>query len=98
MWPQRFRSTESHRTSRIQFILSQSLPADVYSTIQALLATGRYASEEDVLRRALQSLQQRDEDLEAILAGIADLSAGRTRSLDEFDQEFRIRNGIHDPA
>ncbi len=78
--------------------MNPSLPADLTSSIQALLATGRYASEEDVLRHALRSLQQREDDLAAIREGLADMEAGRTRTVEEFDREFRQRHGINRPA
>lgn len=74
--------------------MSESLPIDVSQAIQSLLATGRYASEADVLRDALVALRERDDDLAAILAGIADMEAGRYRPLAEIDAEFRQRHNI----
>jgi predicted transcriptional regulator len=47
-----------------------------------------------VLRNALEALQQRDEDLAAITAGIADMEAGRYRPFAEIDAEFRQRHNI----
>jgi Arc/MetJ-type ribon-helix-helix transcriptional regulator len=72
------------------------LPTDVTQTIQSLLATGRYRSEEDVLRHALDALQHRDDDAAAIAAGIADMEAGRCEPFEKFDAEFRKRNNIPD--
>ena len=57
--------------------MSYTLSADLTLTIQALLATGKYASEDEVLRNALDALRQRDENLAAIEAGVADMEAGR---------------------
>jgi len=74
--------------------MSHSIPVDVSQAIQSLLATGRYESEADVLRDAIAALRERDNDLAAILAGIADMEAGRYRSLSEVDEEFRRRHNI----
>jgi len=70
------------------------LPADIDQSIQSLLATGRYASEEEVLRDALSVLKKRDEDVAAIQAGIDDIQAGRYRSFAECDADFRARHQI----
>jgi Arc/MetJ-type ribon-helix-helix transcriptional regulator len=72
--------------------MNHPLPIDVSQAIQSLMATGNYPSEDEVLRRALAALQQREEDLAAIRAGIADMEAGRMRPLAEFDAEFRKRH------
>ncbi|MBI3837037.1 MAG: type II toxin-antitoxin system ParD family antitoxin [Planctomycetia bacterium] len=74
--------------------MSYQLPSDVTQTIQSLIATGKYASQEDVLRDALDALRQRDEDLAAITAGIEDMQAGRYRPFVEIDAEFRQRHNI----
>ncbi len=71
--------------------MSYTLPADLTRTIEALIATGKYASHDEVLRNALDALRQRDEDLAAIEAGIADMEAGRYRPFAEIDAEFRKR-------
>jgi len=74
--------------------MSQILANDVAQTIQELLATGRYASQNDVLRNALAALRQRDADRAAIEAGLADVAAGRYRAFAEGDVEFRARHNI----
>lgn len=73
------------------------LPADVTRSIESLLATGRYTSREEVLRTALEALRRRDEDLQAIAAGIDDMEQGRYRAFSEVDTEFRQRHGIPRP-
>ena len=72
----------------------QPLPPDVTQAIKSLLATGKYASQEDVLREALDVLRQRDDDRAAIAAGIADMEAGQYRPFAEVDVEFRGRHNI----
>lgn len=47
-------------------------------------------SPEEVLAR----WREEQETLQAIREGLADIEAGRTVSLQEFDQEFRQRHGI----
>jgi hypothetical protein len=42
----------------------------------------------------VQDLLDRDAKRLAIQAGIDALEAGRVRDFDEFDREFRLRNGI----
>lgn len=72
--------------------------------IQQRLQSGEYASEDEVLRDALQALAERRpasvEDsvvVEGIRRGLADMKAGRSQPLEEFDQEFRAKHNIaHD--
>lgn len=74
--------------------MSHPIPVDVSQAIESLLATGRYDSEADGLRNAIAALRERDDDLTAILAGIADMEAGRCRPLSKIDAEFRRRHNI----
>jgi putative addiction module CopG family antidote len=74
--------------------MSYELSSEVTRAIDALLATGKYSSHDEVLRDALNALRQRDEDLAAIAAGIADMEAGRYRSFAVVDSEFRKRHDI----
>jgi Arc/MetJ-type ribon-helix-helix transcriptional regulator len=60
--------------------------------------TGRYASEDEVLRDALRALKWRDDEIAAIQEGLSDMEAGRVRPLREFDREFRERNKIPEDA
>jgi Arc/MetJ-type ribon-helix-helix transcriptional regulator len=45
--------------------------------MDALLGTGRYASEEEILRAAVAVLEEHDADLTAIQGGINDMENGR---------------------
>jgi len=38
--------------------------------------------------------RERQESLGAIRDGMADVDAGRTKSLEEFDRDFRLRHGL----
>lgn len=44
--------------------------------------------------QALALWRQRQDDLAAIREGLADVKAGRTKSLEEFDRDFRLRHGL----
>jgi Arc/MetJ-type ribon-helix-helix transcriptional regulator len=70
------------------------IPLDVRNRVQAFVDAGQYASEADVVRAALDALEMQTSDLEAIQAGIDDMSAGRCRPFEEFAAEFENRNGI----
>ena len=74
--------------------MSVDLSSDVWNEIQRQLASGSYASPDEVVRVALAALRSRDDDVRAIQEGIDDMEAGRVRPFREFDREFRQRNGL----
>lgn len=74
--------------------MSLSIPADVRARVTALYGTGRYDSEEEILRAAVTALEERNADLSSIEAGIADMEKGRYRPFADFDADFRARNQI----
>jgi Arc/MetJ-type ribon-helix-helix transcriptional regulator len=74
--------------------MSLMIPADVQERVNALLGTGRYATEEEILRAAVAALELQNADLEAIEGGINDMENGRYRPFANFDAEFRERNQI----
>jgi Arc/MetJ-type ribon-helix-helix transcriptional regulator len=78
--------------------MSLMLPADVQVRMNALLGTGRYHSEEEILRAALAALEQQNDDMAAIRSGIEDMENGRVRAFAEFDAEFRNCNQIGNQA
>ena len=72
--------------------MSVDLSPDIRNEIQRQVATGVFATPDDVLREALAALRNREQEVLAIQEGIDDIEAGRTRSIHEFDHEFRQRN------
>ena len=70
-----------------------TIAPDVDALVHAKLATGKYDSDEAVLRAALEALN-REEHAARISEGHADIEAGRVRSFDESDAEFRKRHGL----
>ena len=74
--------------------MSQVLTTEIQTLIATQMATGRYASEEALLLRALRTLADYDEAVADIQEGIRDEAAGRMRPLDEVDAEIRQRLGF----
>jgi Arc/MetJ-type ribon-helix-helix transcriptional regulator len=74
------------------------IPADVQKRVSALLGTGRYASEEEILRAAVGALEEQNADLSAIESGLNDMEKERYRPFGDFDAEFRQRNQIEPGA
>jgi putative addiction module CopG family antidote len=74
--------------------MSVDLSPDVWNEIQRQLATGSYASPDDVLRDALSALHAREGEIAAIQAGIDDMEVGRITPLRDFDRQFRDHNGL----
>lgn len=52
------------------------LPTDVARLLSELMATGRYATEDDLLRAALEALGDEEGELEAIQAALVELDRG----------------------
>ena len=74
--------------------MSVEIAADVWSEIQRQLATGAFASHDELLREALAALRFRNEELLAIGQGLDDMEAGRVTPIREFDRQFRQKNGL----
>jgi len=74
--------------------MALAIPVDVQKRLSALLGTGRYASEEEILRAAVAALEEQNADLAAIQGGIRDMENRRCRPFADFDAEFRERNQI----
>ncbi|MEX2119150.1 MAG: type II toxin-antitoxin system ParD family antitoxin [Pirellulales bacterium] len=51
-------------------------PPDVERLVRDQMASGKYQSEDDVLREALESLSAAEADIEAIRQALAELQAG----------------------
>jgi Arc/MetJ-type ribon-helix-helix transcriptional regulator len=74
--------------------MSVIISPDLQQRLNALMGTGRYASEEEILRAAVTALEEQNADLAAIQSGINDMENGRYRPFADFDAEFRERNQI----
>jgi Arc/MetJ-type ribon-helix-helix transcriptional regulator len=74
--------------------MTYQLPPEIDQRIQSQLALGIYSTPAEVLTDALDALDQRNEERRAIQEGIEAWRAGDTQDLDQFDVEFRAKNGI----
>ena len=77
--------------------MSYRVPPDVEHLVSEQMRQGSYASEDDVLRDALDALAERNADLAAIRAGIEDMEAGRVQSVAEVDAQIRRNLGFAPP-
>jgi Arc/MetJ-type ribon-helix-helix transcriptional regulator len=68
------------------------LTAEMQEIIREQLATGRFASETDVLSSALKKLQQEWEFQQDIVAAMEDEAAGRVKTRDQFIADFRKKH------
>ncbi len=62
-------------------------------SIREEMASGKYASKEQLFQETLLALREQREDFAAIQAGIDDWQAGRTRSFEEVAEEIRQEFG-----
>ena len=53
-----------------------SFPPDLQEFVRERLASGKYASEEELLRDAFQALADEEEDLDAVREALAEWQAG----------------------
>jgi Arc/MetJ-type ribon-helix-helix transcriptional regulator len=77
-------------------------PPDLEKLVHDQMVAGCYPCEDDLLRDALRTLDEQrhaviEEDplvVEGIRRGLADMKAGRSVALADFDVQFRAQNGI----
>jgi antitoxin ParD1/3/4 len=74
--------------------MSYVFPPELERLVQEQLATGVYASEDEVLLEAMRVLHEQDETIAGIREGLADLEAGRIRPLNAVDAELRTKHSI----
>jgi hypothetical protein len=74
--------------------MSHALSPTVRDVVQEFMATGGYASEDELLLEALLALRQRREEYAALAASIADMEAGHVRPFDEVADEIRRKHGF----
>jgi putative addiction module CopG family antidote len=71
------------------------LPADVEQMVRQQMATGKYASEAELLREALRALAEDEQDLAAIQEAVAELEAGDPGvPLHEAFDALRAKHGV----
>ena len=74
---------------------SVSLGGQLESTVQKLVASGRYQSKSEVIREGVRLVEEREQKLAlldaALARGIADADAGRVYPAEEVFAEMRAR-------
>jgi Arc/MetJ-type ribon-helix-helix transcriptional regulator len=76
--------------------MTYHLPADVEERVQTRMATGRYASEDDVLRDALDTLDTLEADAREVQVAIDAVKDGDAPL--PLDQAFDALRKRYDPA
>jgi putative addiction module CopG family antidote len=71
-----------------------TLSPELDRLVHIQLATGQYASIEDVLAAALRALDEKEQVVAAVKEGYADFQRGQYRAFDDSDAEFRRRQAI----
>jgi putative addiction module CopG family antidote len=68
--------------------MSYLFPSDLQQLVEAHLSSGRYSTEDDVLRDALRALAEEDQDLQSVRESIDEWKAGDagTSLADVFDR------------
>lgn len=74
--------------------MSYMFPPEIDRLVRDRLSSGLYTSEDEVLLEAMLALQDRDETIAAVREGLADMEAGRVRTLQDVDAEMRKKHGI----
>jgi hypothetical protein len=75
--------------------MSQPLSVTVEQLIRNRMASGRYSSEEELLVAALQSLDEIDEEIQAVEEGLASVERGEQGvPLDEAFNRLRKKHSI----
>jgi predicted transcriptional regulator len=74
--------------------MSYQMPPNIQQLIDHKMATGLYATQDQLLLQALQSLDDYEEAVADIREGMEDELAGRTISLAEAEREIRQELGL----
>ena len=72
----------------------ERLAPEVDRLIREQMATGQYASENELIAQAIAALCRENQEVAAIQVGIDDMEAGRVAPLRKFDADFLGRNNI----
>lgn len=71
---------------------------DLQALVDQEMQRGGFASPEDLLKQALQYWSEHRETEAAIDEAFEDIDAGRVKTWEEFDREFRAKHGLSDRA
>ncbi len=68
---------------------SRAISKEVLNLVTAEMERRSYASPNEVLVKAMEALIEQQQAVEGIRRGLADVKAGRVRSREQADREFR---------
>ena len=71
--------------------MSVTVPSDVQPKIDAILASGKFAGPDDVIRKAVDALAEREAFIAEVQASFEQLEAAGGTSLDDFEREMLER-------
>lgn len=74
--------------------MAYQFPPDLQHLVDAQMSTGRYRSQEQLIERALRTLDDYDQSVADIEEGLAEELTGATRPLVDIDAEIRRRHGF----
>ena len=74
--------------------MAYQFPPELGKRVRALMSTGEYESEDQLLSDAVGMVERRLADIASIDRGLDDIDAGRFRSADEADAEFEKKHNI----
>jgi putative addiction module CopG family antidote len=75
--------------------MTYAFPPDLRELVSEQMASGKYASEDELLRHALRALSEEEEDLAAVSVALADWQSGdKGVSLDEAFATIRARHNL----
>jgi predicted transcriptional regulator len=71
-----------------------NLPDDLTQRVKRRTAGTVGTTEVDVIRQSLDALDWQDSERAAVQEGIDAMNEGRVQDFDQFDREFREKNGV----
>lgn len=71
---------------------------ELVDRLQARVALPQYATEEEVIEKALDALDWMDQERQAVQEGIDAWQAGDVEEFDDFDRRFSQEHGISPDA
>ena len=75
-----------------------NLTGDTEKSIERRLAVGQFNSPEEVIRAAVDQLDQYEASVADIRESLEDEQAGRVQSIQDVDREMREKHGFKQPS
>ena len=75
-----------------------NLTGDTEKSIERRLAAGQFNSPEEVIRAAVEQLDQYEASIAEIRESLEDEQAGRVQSIHDVDRDMREQHGFKQPS